>query len=113
MATWPAELPQSPLIEGYEPDVGDPFIRSSNEQGPKITRKRYTAVPDPVNWPIMVTHAQYAILLEFFKDFGHAPFTLTDPLTGVAASYRFTDKPKPQIASHNRLRVVLPLEKLP
>ena len=114
MVDFPASLPQSPLIDGFDATGPDIFISSQPDTGPQIRRKRYTAAPEPIKWPLMLTFAQWATLKQFYKDSGASPFNMTDPLTNTTQSYRFKGKPpNPQPVSHNLLKVILELEMMP
>jgi len=99
MATWPGTLPTSPLIEGYDEDWGEIAIHSNPDEGPPISRRRFTKGIDTVVWPMLLTKTQVNTLETFFKSDcagGAITFTLTHPRTGATITVKFAEAPNPE-----------------
>lgn len=83
VASWPSTLPQAPLAAGYREGLGETTLRTQMEIGPAKTRRRSTAAPRPLDWPLVLTRAQLAILRGFIDsdlEGGALPFTIREPL---------------------------------
>lgn len=81
MANWPADLPQSPISDGYSSTPQDNTIRSSKEAGPQKVRPRFTAVSDTVNMRVVLSTVQTEVLQQFYDEeckFGALPFDWRD-----------------------------------
>ena len=68
MATWPASLPQSPLINGFTrtPQQGTAVYRP--DIGPPIIRRRTTASGYEVTVDLLMDRTQLATFKTFFHD---------------------------------------------
>lgn len=120
MSNWPASLPQQYFL-GV--DIGDDESRlvSSMDAGPALVRNRFTAVPQPINTPIILTGTQLVTFNTFYRttlNRGTNPFTWTNPTDDSSVSMRFKSPPKWQsiksgLASQRLWRAVLSLEILP
>lgn len=96
MAMWPATLP-APSINSFQETPPDNLIRSNMDKGPAKVRRRTTANVRPIQFTLMLTEAQVAILDTFFNTtvFGGAEeFDYTHPRTGDAVSARFVSPPQ-------------------
>jgi len=92
MATWPTTLPQSLHQNGFQYRVPDGSIRTDMDTGKAFQRRRYTAAVEPFSGKIWVTQAQYASLLDFWKNttaMGSLEFDWKHPITGDPATIRF------------------------
>lgn len=92
MPTWPEQLPQTPLLDGFSEEIADDaVIRSSVSAGTAKTRPRYTSVREIVDEQYLLTLSQYKIFKDFFKDdlkFGAERFTKYDPVEQEQREYR-------------------------
>lgn len=116
MANWPDTLPPSPLIDGFEEEEPDVVLRTNMDAGPAKTRRRYTSGVSNLSWPTLLTTAQRATLINFYRvscDYGAIPYNVTHPITGDIVSVRFVKPPKFQAASHSLFRATLNLEIMP
>lgn len=117
MPTWPASLPQAPLIEGYSEQPPDLIVRSQGEVGWAKTRRRATAGPTRITATYAMTGAQLAIF-EAFVDGELAgrmhTFDWPRPRTGATVPARIVDAPQiVPAAGSDRWRVGLTLEVMP
>jgi hypothetical protein len=121
MATWPASLPQSLLLDLKRKRQGGK-IRSDMDTGPAKQRARFTAAVQQYEGALLLTGAQLATFKTFYENTlgqGAASFTWIDPITDASASLRFMEEPEDTLVrAHDdpdlRLyRVTMPLEKLP
>ena len=97
MATWPTTLPQQCQDDGLNIAPGKNLIRTEMDTGRTKSRTRYTAVPDYGGFSFILTAAQYATFLTFYKDtidYGATPYTWLHPLTDVAVNVCLTEVPK-------------------
>jgi hypothetical protein len=116
MATWPATLPQSPLINGYNEVPEDARLVSEVDAGSRKIRNRYTAASEFVNENYVLTAAQYATLKSFYKTTlgnGAEEFTKENPITETDLLYRFTAPFTLDAVQFPFYLVTLPLEILP
>jgi len=116
MVAWPASLPQSPLIAGFEEDVPETALRTEMDAGPAKLRRRFTASVRPIKYPLILTETQVATLDTFYvttMQAGTLPFTHTHPRTGAAINARFTKAPKYQPFKDDLWTTILEWEILP
>jgi hypothetical protein len=116
MVAYPASLPQSPLLDGYEEEDQETALRSNMEIGPAKTRSRTTSAVTKIMWPTLLTNAQKTTLQTFYQTTvarGATSFTITEPETAVTITVRIIKAPKYKKVSHDKWGVVLELEKLP
>ena len=116
MSSWPATLPQYPIMQGYQENPADTIIRTKMDQGPDKVRRRTTA--NTVNFKVsyIMTDAQVATFDTFYNatiSGGADKFTMPHPRTGVSSD-NFRISSIPQYASINGVyRVSFDLELLP
>ena len=116
MPTWPASLPQTPLIAGYKEKVPDLVLRTTMDTGPDKTRRRATAGVRPFDWPTILTTAQIATLDTFYVttlNSGALTFTVNHPRTAVSETWRFIGPPEYIPLSGSLHRVAIKLEIMP
>jgi hypothetical protein len=123
MATWPASLPQTLLVEGLTRTRQPGRIRSDMDTGPAKQRNRFTATAKYFeSAQLNLTGAQLTTFETFYVTTlgnGAASFTWIDPITDASATLRFKGEPeasllRPDATPDNRLyRVALPLEVMP
>lgn len=114
MATWPATLPQSPLLDGFS-DVPQDSVLRSPMTGLNKQRNRYTAVVSNVTEAYLMTPAQFITFVNFYETTlgnGADDFLKTNPITGITETYRFADVYDMQF-NGVQYRVELTLERTP
>lgn len=97
MSTWPATLPQRPLVDGWSEAFADTGIRTSMDVGPAKTRRRTSAGEKKYEVSFYMTSAQVDILETFYSTnlaSGTIEFTWNHPRTGNSESWRFTGPPE-------------------
>tara|TARA_R110002074_G_scaffold122697_4_gene257612 strand:+ start:196 stop:570 length:375 start_codon:yes stop_codon:yes gene_type:complete len=94
---WPESLPCRPVLRGTSMKPQDNRARFKPEVGPPISRRRGTAAGALHVMSFLMTSAQLATFQSFFADdllSGSLAFTgLKNPLTKVAARWKFSDDP--------------------
>jgi hypothetical protein len=96
VASWPAALPQSPLLQGASGSFAKTAIRTSMDAGAAKVRRRFTAAVRPFKCSFEVTAAQLATLEDFFANTlagGALSFTFPHPLYGTVTMRFVTDEP--------------------
>jgi hypothetical protein len=118
MATWPASLPQSLQVTGFQESYQNQVLRSEMEAGPPKQRRRFSATTDKVAGQIIVTKAQLSTFNSFWDGDiagGALAFDWQHPITGNPASMRFVEPFNVRLAqgSNDEYVVELKLEILP
>ena len=91
MPTWPASLPQAPLVDGYGETPPDLIVRSQTDVGWAKTRRRATAGPTRITATYAMTGAQLAAFESFLaSDIADRTlaFDWPRPRTGATVSVR-------------------------
>lgn len=112
--TWPATLPQSPLIEGFSDIPQDAVLRTEMTALSK-QRNRFTAVVYDVTESYLMTPVQYNTFRTFFHDTlgnGAEDFFKPNPETGLTEVYQFVDVYESEF-NGVQYRVDLSMERLP
>jgi hypothetical protein len=94
--SWPATLPQYVQQAGYGESLPDQTIESQVDAGPPKSRRRFTKNARQVQATIWCDAAQRAAFELFHADTlqgGVLPFLWVNPITQVAALYRFRRPP--------------------
>ena len=115
-ATWPSDLPDVPLVRGYEESPPDLALRTEMDTGPDKTRRRTTAGPREFAVQFRLTPAQLTTLDTFFVDTlksGTLRFDFTHPRTGNTFEFRFVGPPSYRALDSARYRVQATLELMP
>ena len=115
MATYPAGLPQNPLL-GYTEKITSPLIRSEMETGSPKVRRRFTSAIRTFNVRFILTKAQVATLETFYvttTNYGADAFTFENWRTDASVSMRFVDSPSYTAISTDIWEVSMELEQLP
>ena len=110
MDTWPVTLPQRLSADTSVVDDESRAI-SDMDSGPASVRNRFTAITQSVKGSMVLTGAQLAIFLTFFRTtlrHGSLSFGWIHPFTEEAVEIRFKKKPewqciKPAPAVEDRL----------
>lgn len=116
-ATWPTELDQFLMPAGFSYTQQSQVIRTTMDAGPDFVRRRFTAASIQFSGSIQATPSEHATFWDFFNNTlngGVDEFAWTHPITGDAASLRFTGVPQSvSIANGVLFQITLPLEILP
>jgi len=117
MPTWPATLPQRPLVNGFSETPQSNVIRSSMATGPAKQRRRFTAKIINYDMVFHMTAAQKATLDTFYETTlsdGITPFDFTHPISGATVSLRFMeDPPSYRAVAPTLFAVTIKVEQLP
>lgn len=116
MVSWPASLPQTSLIDGYQETHIDGVVRSETDIGPPKQRQRFTGIMEDVVWVFLMTEAQIDILEDFFFNtlaHGSVSFDHVNPRTGDAETYQFRAPLAYAPVSHELTRVTIQLKQVP
>lgn len=95
MATWPINL-QQVADYNYTESWDDGTIRSQPEEGPLMTRRRYTKIRKFSKLSIWVSKEQYSVFYNFYNitiGGGSLTFTWSDPITNSPATMLFMKPP--------------------
>lgn len=90
MITWPSDLPCALRGKARAPQTN--LVAFGTELGPGKVRRRSTARVKRMPIAFLLTRAQAVQFEAFFEDDlddGALPFSMPDPLTGDAATWRF------------------------
>ncbi|GIX17695.1 MAG: hypothetical protein KatS3mg119_1881 [Rhodothalassiaceae bacterium] len=117
MTSWPAGLPQRPLREGARFVRASNVIRTTFEAGVAKQRRRYSAVAEEADLQMLMTQAELATFLTWYRDTLGEAGTFTwrdwrDPAE-PPATWRFRAPPQITPLGGPWWQVSLPLEILP
>ena len=96
MATWPSTLPQSPLLAGFSRSKRNPSVEFNPDGGKTTSLVFYTAVPDVMNFNLLLFPAQRTILNNFYFTTlvgGQLTFDFRDPDDNSIKTWRFVGGP--------------------
>ena len=113
---WPIQLPQSPLIRGYNKTKLDSRLITNVDAGPPKVRNRFTAVPANIRLNLVIDKEQMQVLENFYYDTlenGTELFDWVDPRTLDLKTYRFLAPYSETPISGDLYDVVLELEEQP
>jgi hypothetical protein len=99
MPTWPAGLPQKPLINAYGETFANLTIASPVDDGPPKVRKFTTYAVDPYTFRFVITTAQRLTFETFYKttvNGGADTFTWAHPITAASDTWRFNPTSTPK-----------------
>ena len=116
MATWPAGLPQSPLLRGYQRTMPDLIVQTEMDAGTPKARQRFTAASEPVTWNTLLTDVQKDTLETFYKTTvagGALSFDITLPDVTGTSSVRIIEQPSFVALKDDLWSVSLKMIKLP
>lgn len=115
-ANWPATLPATPLINGYDEKPQNSLSRFSPDAGKPKQRNLTTAMPSDVSEQYVLTNTQWDTLESFWAsdcNRGATSFLKTHPYSGLSREYIFVQPPEPEFVTTDIIRVSLRLELLP
>lgn len=115
--SWPAELPQLVLQDGYQETMPNTRLRTQMDQGPAKVRRRFSAGVRPFSLLLDMSSAQVAIFDTFYNttlEGGSLSFSWKHPRTGANVTFRFGgDDPTITSAGGDRYSAAIKLEILP
>lgn len=79
--TWPANLPQRVVVDGYSETFRDGRLFSRTSGGPPKVRRRFSSSPMPVSATLALDYDQKAMLERFWEEDtsgGALPFYIPD-----------------------------------
>lgn len=98
MPTWPAELPQSPLLEGWREDLPDLSYKFQPRTGKAIKRVKETVKFAVMQLSFLMTKEQY---LDYFQPFyyddcggGAIDFEWVHPVSEETYDFQWVDTPQ-------------------
>lgn len=92
MPTYPASLPQQPLVDGYEEGFPNTLVRTQMDKGPDKVRRRFTAGTRTFTIQLLLDETQVQTLDDFIDidlEGGALRFDWTHPRTGASVQFRF------------------------
>jgi len=117
MATWPATLPQVPLVFGYSEKAAQNSIRSKMEIGPAKSRRRISAGTRDHKLQFIFSPTQLATFETFYEETllsGSLSFTWVHPRTKVSGTWRIKAVPEwTAILKAGHYEIPLEMELLP
>ena len=118
MTTWPAALPQCPILNGFSEQRQRNLASFAPEVGgPKISR-RSTAVAVLTSLVYRMSNADILVFNTFFEDTlkdGSLPFDWDHPVTGTTYTWMFdiNEAPRFDRMTPNSIRVTFNLLRMP
>lgn len=112
MATWPSSLQQQANYD-YNETWDDGTIRSQPDEGPVMTRRRYTKIRKFAKLTVWVDRTQYSTFVNFYQvtiSGGSLPFIWKDPITEVTSNMLFLKPPSFSSIGPNDFRIDCELE---
>ncbi|WP_069383956.1 hypothetical protein [Halomonas caseinilytica] len=113
MPTWPASLPQHPLIKEYAETPQSNVIRSQMDVGPAKTRRRSTATTTDAEVVYLLTGPQRQTFLDWLNNDiagGALPFDWPRPRAGVESVLIKGDPPYNMEPAGQKWRLSMTLE---
>lgn len=114
--TWPANLPQSPLVDGFEETPPYEIVRTSMDAGPAKVRRRATSGVRRFQVQFIMTTTQMTIFDDFYVStlsHGASRYDWDDPRTEVSKEWRIVDRPRYSPVGSEYWRVSFSLEQMP
>ncbi len=112
--SWPPDLPQKFLIEGYSETPSENVLRSNMDVGPAKVRRRSTTAPVQMSGSMLMTIDQLKRFRQFYRSEsfdGTVPFLFAD-ITGTIRTVTIVQPPAESTVG-NRVSVSLVFEYIP
>lgn len=109
---WPTTLPQSPLSGTLTQQGQDNLVRGPADVGEGVRRRRASAVSHALNFSMIMTGEQVRILDLFYDSNlggGVYRFWFTDPISGDAKEFSFSERYQVQHDQSDIYRVSISL----
>lgn len=116
MSTWPATLPQHPLVENYSETLAKTVLRTDMDAGPAKVRRRFTAAALPFKMSMILDDTDMATFDTFFTTTtagGATAFDWVHPRTDASGSFRFIGQPTVSVVGPDLYKVEFEVELLP
>lgn len=113
---WPGTVNQDTQRQGYSETPDTNIASFAPEVGPPKTRRRMSISTDTLTIVLLMTAAEYANFLTFFRatlSDGTQPFTFTHPRTQSSVAFRFVGAPKMQALGPDLFSVSMTMQTLP
>lgn len=97
MPAWPGDLPRQPMDGSYTFGAADNVVRTPNDVGQPITRRRFTGSTRFEGGTLALTEAQARSLMDFWDincAQGSLEFTMPAWRDGVVRDHMFTAPPQ-------------------
>ena len=115
-AVWPVAVNAYALRDSYTEEPERNVLSFKPEVGPPKERRRSSVSTDMVSFTGKYTLVEWTALKTFYRDTlldGVLPFTFTNPLTGVSATYKFTAAPKLRTTRQLKVQAALQMRRQP
>lgn len=112
MAIWPSSLQQNANYD-YNETWDDGTLRSQPDEGPVMTRRRYTKIRKFAKLSVWVDRSQYNTFVNFYQvqiAGGSLPFIWIDPITEVSTNMLFLKPPNFSSIGPNTFKIDCDLE---
>lgn len=117
MPTWPVDLPQFVLRDGYAEGFKDLVVRTKMDTGATKRRRRFSDGPEEHKFTLFLTSDELTIFKTFFDGdlaSGSLSFDKIHPRTEVMQTWAFTGQMPPAASIGADLySISMPLEMLP
>lgn len=114
--SWPGNVPDKPLIDGFSERPGTTTVRTQMDVGPDKLRRRTTAAVSTLTMRMLMTKTEVGNLETFYDGTtaqGSLRFDFVHPRTGSTVEARFVERPRWQIRTDDDYEVQIKLEVLP
>ena len=98
---WPTTLPQKFLRDGFQQSLGDNVLPFPVTRGRPMRRKRFTRISKPITGSMVLTSAQWDILLNFYFNTlqgGQLAFEMPKPVGSGSVDLEFLSHPPNRIS---------------
>jgi hypothetical protein len=112
MANWPITLQQNANYD-YNETWNDGTIRSQPDEGPVMTRRRYTKIRKFATLSVWVDRTQYETFVTFYQveiAGGSLPFQWIDPISQLTRNMLFLKPPSFSSVGPNNFKIDCELE---
>jgi hypothetical protein len=116
MPTWPAALPQRPIIAGSGAEEETNIVAAPADVGIGQVRRRYTGQGQFPTYSFRMSEAQVADFWTWFHDSatglagGVLPYDWTDPILGTTQSFQLVPQSRPRTAPARGKRTIVTLQ---
>lgn len=116
--SWPSDVPQKPLVDGYQENEENNVIRTQMDQGPDKVRRRTTDNVQNYQMVFRMDDTEKSNWQDWYENtvkHGSLKFDFDDPTDGNTYEWRLVIPPEPQWSSQggNIFDLRIQMEKLP
>lgn len=115
-AAWPSTISQNALQSGYTEQPQRNVVTFEPEAGIAMERRRSSVSTDAITFPAVLSSAEWAALLTFYRDTlkdGTLPFTRLHPRTNETETFKFTEAPAIAAVYGAHYRISISLIRMP